>query len=98
MSEGSSAGWLTAQRYDLGSSPRAGDPPKEEKLTYAAAIRLRTRGSAFTGDAVSTRIKAPSRVRKRKFASTRAPSKAQQEASSSPQSRRACASVRHSPG
>ena len=47
----------------------------EESLVaaYAAAIRDGERRIAFRGEECSTRMKAPSRVRNKKFASTNAP-------------------------
>src|SRR5262249_1017659 len=52
----------------------------------------------LTGIACSTRMNAPSRVRNRKFASTRAPSKASHCAASSPHNLRACGVVSLNPG
>ena len=96
--EGGSAGWLTAHRHDLQSSRREGFLTRRNVLS-----RLRRRDSgaearAFTGVGCSTRMKAPSRVRNRNFASTRAPSSAEHDAASRPHRRRACGSVSRSPG
>src|SRR5262249_50193577 len=78
---GGSAGWLTAQRYDLRSSRRARIPPKRKLVVrYAAAGFLRDRIVARTGAAYSTRMNAPSRVRNRNLASTRALSSAPHDA------------------
>jgi hypothetical protein len=85
-------------RHDRQSSRTAGCFQTALQRRYAANIVFCCPKFAFTGVAVSTRMNEPLRVRNRNFASTRAPRSASHDASSRPHSRRACASVRHSPG